>query len=157
MLGGLSVCRSGPLEGHLCTTLDGYAISVHHLVHCAPLFELYTIGAQRHVSGVFIFTRKSNFYTKITYKKSCTTSSTRCSHHTRGSQQNQKVANKWLLERTKKPTTPLWSGQTDRQTDSDAYEPTVQLTQVGSKIKRLFGSFLTLTIRDRCIFSQGTL
>ena len=35
------------------------------------------------------------------------------------------------LEKGKKPITPLWSVQTDRQTESDAYEPTVQCAQVG--------------------------
>ncbi len=39
---------------------------------------------------------------------------THCSQHTRDSQQ-KKVANKWVFGRTKKPTTPQWSGQTDRQ------------------------------------------
>ncbi len=38
---------------------------------------------------------------------------------------------------------PVTDGQTDRQTEGDAYEPTVQYGQVGSKMNTMLFSFLS--------------
>ncbi len=44
------------------------------------------------------------------------------------------------------PVFLVQSGQTDRRTESDAYEPTVQSAQVGSKIN-VFGHISAKTVR----------
>ncbi len=44
----------------------------------------------------------------------------------------------YLLSTTFGPVRTTDYRQTDRQTESDAYEPTVQFAQVGSKIKDIY-------------------